>query len=226
MALAAGYFGWLRDSSLVAVEHVEVRGVAGDGSDEIVHAITTAAEGMTTLHMQPQELEAAVARFPTVAGIQADPDFPHGLTVTVAERRPALVAGDGTNELAVAGDGTVLPGVDFAKDELPRIAVSELPQEGRLTGEALQEAIVIGAAPPALRALIEDASYRDDDGVTLRMTGDVELRFGDASAAGQKWRAAAAVLADPKLTTVSYIDLRVARRPAVGGTGDGAAPSG
>ena len=35
------------------------------------------------------------------------------------------------------------------------------------------------------------------------------MRFGSASKSTQKWAAAAAVLADPKLTSLAYVDVRV-----------------
>lgn len=222
IALGAGYFFWLRDSSLVAVNKVEVTGATSDARPQIVAALTRAGEDMTTLHVRTDELEAAVAQFPTVARVSADASFPHGLTITVTERPATMVAVDGGDRVAVAADGTVLPGVDASDEALPQVDVQQVPQSGRLTGDSLQEALVIGAAPGPLRELIEHTAYKGQNGVTLSMQGDVELRFGDGERAAQKWAAAAFVLADPKLTTLSYVDLRVPKRPAVGGTGEGA----
>jgi cell division septal protein FtsQ len=221
-ALGIAYFGWFRDSSFVAVNDVQVKGVTSDDRNQIVAALSHAGEDMTTLHVRTDDLEAAVSRFPTVAGIHADANFPHSLTIDVSERPATMLASDGTHQVAVAADGTVLPGVDAADDGLPTVDVDEVPESGGLTGEPLQEALVIGAAPPQLRELIEHTSYQGENGVTLSMKGDVELRFGDGKRAAQKWAAAAAVLADPKLTAVTYLDLRVPQRPAVGGTGEGA----
>jgi cell division protein FtsQ len=222
VALGVAYFGWFRDSSFVAVDEVQVKGVTSDDRADIVAALTHAGKDMTTLHVRPDELEAAVARFPTVSGVTADASFPHGLTIDVSERPPTMIALAGDHRVAVAADGTLLPGVDTSNDALPEVDVSEVPQSGALTGEALQEALVIGAAPPALRELIEHTSFEGDNGVRLAMKGEVELRFGDGDRAAQKWAAATAVLADPKLTALTYVDLRVPSRPALGGTGEGA----
>ena len=60
----------------------------------------------------------------------------------------------------------------------------------------LQQARVLGAAPAALRPYIA-SSYYGESGVDVKLRSGIELRFGDASQAGEKWRAAAAVLADP-----------------------------
>ena len=55
------------------------------------------------------------------------------------------------------------------------------------------------------------------------MRGGIELRFGTRDRASQKWAAVTAILADQRLTSLSYIDVRVPNRPAVGGasTADG-----
>ena len=70
----------------------------------------------------------------------------------------------------------------------------------------LEQAQVLGAAPPALRPYVE-GSYYGESGVDVELTSGIELRFGDASQAARKWRAAAAVLADPSITALDYVDL-------------------
>ena len=49
------------------------------------------------------------------------------------------------------------------------------------------------------------------------MRGGIELRLGTRDRVDQKWAAVAAILADRHLTSLSYIDVRVPDRPAVGG---------
>jgi hypothetical protein len=44
----------------------------------------------------------------------------------------------------------------------------------------------------------------------------VEVRFGSSDRAEAKRAAAAAILADRRLTSLDYVDARVAERPAVG----------
>jgi cell division protein FtsQ len=217
IVLAAGYFLYLRDSSLVAVTKVEVEGVRSGDRDRIVAALEAAGEGMTTLHVQTEELEAAVAGFPTVESVSADASFPHGLRIEVTERPPALVAQAGGREVPVAADGTLLAGVSAASElDLPVVELGELPQSGKLAGEPLEQALVAGAAPDELRPLIEDISYSKDYGVVLTMKGGIPIRFGPGARAEAKWAAAAAVLADPKLEGLGYVDVRVPERPAAG----------
>lgn len=216
-ALAITYFVWFRHSSFVAVEDIKVAGVSSADRDRVTAALTDAADGMTTLDVDATRLASAVSGFPTVASVSADPSFPHGLTIHVTERKPVLLADDGQRDVAVAAGGSLLPGVDADGLSLPTLDVEDLPESGRLAGEALEEARVIGAAPAPLRPLIEGATTTDDYGIVVTVQGGIDLRFGAASKSGAKWAAAAAVLADPKVTTLEYVDVQVPSRPAIGG---------
>ena len=97
------------------------------------------------------------------------------------------------------------------------LPLSEPPKSGRLAGPVLQQARVLGAAPPALRPYV-DGSYYGESGVDVELTSGIELRFGDASQAAQKWKAAAAVLADPSITALDYVDLHAPAARLGGGT--------
>jgi len=216
-ALAIAYFAWFRHSSFVAVENVKVEGVSSADRDRVTAALTDAAKGMSTLDLDASKLASAVSGFPTVASVTADASFPHGLTVHVTERTPVLAASDGDHQVAVAADGSLLPGVEVAGNHLPVLKVDQLPPSGRLGGEALDETHAIAAAPKPLKPLIEGVSATHDYGVVITLHGGIALRFGPASNSTQKWAAAAAVLADPKVTTLGYIDVRVPARPAIGG---------
>jgi cell division protein FtsQ len=215
--LAVGYEFWFRSSSFVAVERVTVAGMTGPERGAADAALTKAAKDMTTLDLDMGALRAAVAGLATVVDIEVDADFPHGLAITVHERPPVLIAAAGGRALPVAGDGTVLAGVDASGEDLPEIAVAELPAEGKLTGEALEIALVIGAAPKPLLELVEDVTVGVTEGVTVTLRGDVPVYFGGGEDATDKWAAAAAVLADPSVDTLTYLDVRVADRPALGG---------
>ena len=215
--LAGGYFGWLRNSSLVAVTDVKVEGVTSEDREQIVGALTDAAKGMTTLHVRSDQLASAASRFPTVAAIRTDTDFPHGLTIHVIERKPVLVARSGDRSVAVGPDGELLPSFPAADLHVPTLVVDSLPAAGKLDGDALEQALVVGAAPDPLLPLIERVSIGPQFGVVVTVKGGIALRFGSPGGARAKWAAAAAVLADPQLTTASYVDVRVPERPAVGG---------
>jgi cell division protein FtsQ len=214
VAVIAGYMLWFRDSSFVAVERVDVTGA--DLAPNVEAQLSDAALGLSTLHLDRSALEAAVADDPTVIALKIDPDFPHGLTIDVESRTPAgWLAGDDGGAL-IAADGVVLDtGVD-QPDGLPAIEADPADLGDRAAGQALAAARVLGAVPGPLQPQVTDARVDDDHGVVVEVTGGIELRFGAPREAEQKWRAASAVLADPDLTSATYIDLSVPSRPAVG----------
>jgi cell division protein FtsQ len=215
--LAIAYFAWFRHSSFVAVENVKVEGVHSSDREQITGALTRAADGMSTLDVDASKLASAVSGFPAVASVTAHTDFPHGLTVEVSERRPVLIASDGDRKVAVTANGSLLPGLQVDGTDLPTLQVDELPEAGRLSGDALDETRVVGAAPAPLRPLVEDVAVTEDDGIVTTVQGGIDVRFGTASKADAKWAAAAAVLADPKVTSLRYVDVQVPSRPAIGG---------
>ncbi len=218
--LACGYFLWLRDSSLVAVTDVEIAGLTAGDRDAIVAELTDAGEEMTTLHVQPQLVERAAAAFPTIESVSVDAGFPHSLRIEVAERRPAMLVSSGDREVPIAADGTVLAGLEVSEQvraELPAIELDKLPVRGKVGGEPLQQALIAGAAPEPLQALIEKLGYDDDHGVVVTLRGGIPVFFGSGARADAKWEAASAVLADPSLDALDYLDVRVPERPSAGG---------
>jgi cell division protein FtsQ len=217
-ALAAAYLLWLRDSSLFAVRDVEVVGVSSADRDEIGRALERAAHEMTTLHVREDALRAAARPYPSVKSVRAHPQLPTGLEIEVTEHRPVTVVEVDGRDLPVAADGTLLPGVSTAGLDLPPLDATADASAERLSEGALEQARVLGAVPEPLRALIEQAT-EDADGVAVRLANGITLRFGDATRADAKWAAAARILADSELGSLSYIDVRAPERPAVGGAG-------
>jgi cell division protein FtsQ len=133
--------------------------------------------------------------------------------------RPTATIGSGSDAVAVGPEGQILTGAHLGEDpRLPELPLSESPPSGRLAGPALQQARVLGAAPAALRPYLESSFY-GESGVDVVLRSGIELRFGDASQAATKWKAAAAVLADPSIEALDYVDLHAPSHVAVGGSG-------
>lgn len=213
VALAAAYMLWFRDSSFVEVRDVTVTGADSDAA--AASALTSAAQGLSTLNLDEDALRAAVADDPDVASLTAEPDFPHDLTIDVVVRRPAGYVADG-NGAVLAADGTVLSTGGDRPGGLPEIDAEATSLGGRAEGPALTVARVLGAAPPELAAQIESGRVDSDYGPTATLAGGLELRFGDPAQAERKWQAAAAVLASPDFTSARYLDLSVPSRPVAG----------
>lgn len=139
--------------------------------------------------------------------------------------RLAATIGEGSEAVGVTGSGAVVRWLPVPEDSsLPRLPLDEPPEGGRLRGPALEQARVLAAAPDALRPYVATSSY-GESGVEVELTTGIELRFGDATQAGRKWRAAAAVLADPSVTALDYVDLQAPRHPSFGGLSHELPPS-
>jgi len=133
--------------------------------------------------------------------------------------RATATIGSGPDAVAVGADGTILAWLPLPEEvQLPQLPLVEVPSRRRLGGTMLQQARVLGAAPATLRPYIA-GSYYGESGVDVKLRSGIELRFGDPSRAAAKWKAAAAVLADPSLEALDYVDLRAPNRPAVSGSG-------
>jgi len=133
--------------------------------------------------------------------------------------RATATIGSGSDAVAVGPDGRLLGWLPLPEGaRLPQLPLSEPPASGHLSGPALRQARVLGAAPATLRPYVASSSY-GEGGVDVELRSGIELRFGDASRAAQKWRAAAAILADPSVTALDYVDLHAPSRPAIGGSG-------
>jgi cell division protein FtsQ len=215
--LGSLYQFWLRDSALVAVSDVEVSGLTTKDAPRIQSALAAAAEEMTTLHIREGELEEAVRQFPIVGAIHVERDFPHGLRITVEERAPvALVAVDGA-PTAVAGDGTVLRGLQ-PPEGLALVRMEKPVVDGRVSDpRTLRALLVAGAAPAGMAQRIERLSEGPEQGIVLELRDGPEIIFGDADLAVEKWTAAARVMADPDAAGATYIDVRLPERPVAGG---------
>lgn len=217
LLVLAGYFLWLRDSRLLAVEEVSVSGLTSEDAGEIRSALVRTGHGMTSLHVDQGALERAVSRFPEVRSLEARGDFPRGLRVTVTERRAAAVVVAGEARVAVAGDGTVLPGLEDQKG-LPEVRESgSAPAERLGAGEAREVVAVLGGAPGALGSKLEKGVLDGERGVVVQVQDGPELVFGNTAQVGAKWAAAARVLADEDSAGAEYIDLTIPERPAAGG---------
>ena len=138
---------------------------------------------------------------------------------TVTVPRPVAAIGVGSGAVGVDSSGRVLSTMPAPEDgSLPLLPATEAPKSGRVEGPLLQQVRILAAAPAALRPYLANTSY-GEQGVSVELSSGIEIRFGDATEAKRKWRAAAAVLADPTTEAVDYIDVQAPQRPAVYGSG-------
>jgi cell division protein FtsQ len=215
--LAVAYLLWLRDSSLVAVERTTVTGLSTDQAGEIRAALKRAAREMTSLNVDSTALEEAVERYPEVAGVEADPTFPHELHIEVTERTPvASISPVGGDSVAVAADGTLIEAGKTA-DPLPELVGIEPPASGALRDRPAVAAVkVVAALPEVLSARVTTLEERPGEGFVATVAGGPEVVLGDLDQLEDKWLAAAAAIADGGADEASYVDVSVPERPALG----------
>lgn len=216
--------GWflLRDSSLVAVDHVTVTGASGPDSGAISAALDAAARKMTTLDVSNARLEAAVSGFPEIRGLRVSTDFPHGIAIHVTMLLPVGAVRVSGREVAVTGDGTLLPRV-AVKGLLPSIVLDQPPVGARLSEPwALGAVRLLAGAPRELLPRLAEVTTVAGHGLVAQLRNGPSVYFGDSSRAQAKWLALLAVLANPSSAGALYIDVTDPARPAAG-SGESAA---
>lgn len=138
---------------------------------------------------------------------------------TVQPLALAATIGSGEDAIPVNANGELLAWLTLPEDlDLPELPLDAPPKGKRLKGPALEQAEVLGAVPLVLRPYLASSRY-DESGVVVELASGIELRFGDASGARKKWKAAAAVLADPEIEALDYVNLQSPGHPSVGGEG-------
>ena len=223
LAIAAGGWVWLRNSSLVAVQRVTIVGVSGRDADGIRAALSSAAHNMTTLDVKMAALRTAVAPYPVVKHLHVSTSFPHAMRIDVSEQVPVAIVSAGGVQVAVASDGTLLRGASVP-GSLPTIALSASPGGTHVRGSTLDVVRLLAAAPYQLLAKVSQASDGGAHGLEAQLRNGPKVYFGSQDDLAAKWAAAAAVLADSGSSGADYIDVTVASRPAAG-TGSDAASS-
>jgi cell division protein FtsQ len=215
--LALGWL-WFRDSSFAKVERVTITGSGSSERAQVREALTTTADGMSTLHVDAGALRAVVEPFSSVAGLRIRSDFPHDLRIEVIEHDPVAAVRTGASVVPATGGGLLLDGVHAT--DLPSIT-SKAPLAGRHVSDTrtLAALTVAAAAPPELRARTIRI-FRGAGGITAELGDGPDLVFGSASGARAKWLAAARVLADDSTSAgATYLDLRVPNLVSAGGVG-------
>jgi cell division protein FtsQ len=118
-AVFVAYWG-ARETSVFAVERVEVRGAPPDVAREVERA-TRHVVGTSLLAVDASAVEGAVTSLPSIAAASVDRAFPHALVVRVAPVRAVGVAVRGDEAWVVTGSNRVIRSIDpGAERGLPR----------------------------------------------------------------------------------------------------------
>lgn len=198
-------------SPIFAAQEVRIEGVRRL-TDARVRSLSGLEIGANVFHLNAGRVEEALRADPWIAEATVTRELPDSIVVTLVERVPvALTEIDGTS-IALAGDGTPLPGA--SPSGLPRVEgwAGELaPGEQEATAGAL------AALGPALRRAVASAALDVTGEMSLEMRDGTVVRYGPPTGSVAKAEALRAVLtwADDTGTAITVVDVRVPTTPTV-----------
>jgi cell division protein FtsQ len=219
VALAAGAYAVARESSMFAIETLEVTG-ASPATEAAVRKALAPLAGTSLLALGAADVERRTGALPSVVWTTYDRAFPHTLRVTVREERPVAVLRRGPDSFLVSARARILrPLEPRALLALPRIWVARstgVEVGATLAGDA-------GAAVDALvplsrlRLPVQVASAEATSGqLALRLRTGLELRLGTAQDLLLKLDVARRILPTLGLGSGAYLDVSVPDRPVSG----------
>jgi cell division septal protein FtsQ len=223
-ALAAGLAALLlaRETSLFAVERIEVRGAPPGVTRQVEQALAD-VRGDSLLKLDAVRLRTALETLPTVRAASLDRAFPRRLVVDVVPEQAVAVVRQGASAWLVSDRGRVMATVARrARPALPRVWVPRtvaLEPGGLATGE-LRTAVAAVAPLRELRFPGRVAAVASTGReLTMRLRGGLLVQLGEPGDVRLKLAVTARVL--PLLEPeTAYLDVSVPERPVAGTTLD------
>jgi cell division protein FtsQ len=220
VAAAAGLYLLARETSMFALQRIEVRGAPPGVAARVRRALAPLV-GRTLLTLDGAEVERRLGALPDVASSSYDRAFPHTLRVTIRPEHPVAIARRGARAWLIAASGRAVAIVPLhARPRLPRIwlAHSGDPVVGERISDpfALRSVRVLAGArlirftPP-----IRMVRSREHE-LTLLLGSGLQLRLGELRAIRLKLAVAARVLPLVAHRGYAYLDVTAPERPVAG----------
>ncbi|HEY3834386.1 MAG TPA: FtsQ-type POTRA domain-containing protein [Acidimicrobiia bacterium] len=209
----AALVGLVAASGLFAARRIDVQGTVHLSADAVRRASGVHGDP-SMLRLDTGAIAARVERLPWVADAQVSISWPNSLVIHVTEWEPVAYTADRGRWALLASNGRVL-------DEVLARPLAFMKVVGLATVPPAGHAIAGGSAVDVIDRLPDDLRRQvigldlSGGGVTLRLTGDLAIRFGDMSAVPSKSGAALAVLGAPH-PGCHYIDVSVPSAPVCG----------
>jgi len=221
LALALGAYLVARETSLFAIDRIEVQGGSPRVDAEVRRALVSLV-GTPLVGLDGSALLEKVDALPAVVGASYDRAFPHTLRITVVPERPGAVLRRGPESWLVSTSGRVMEPLLPSARALPRlprvwIATSTPVRTGvEVPGAGTSIAARAAGLAGAFGARVVAASY-SDGALVFQLRSGLQLLLGDAGEIRLKLAVAERVLAMlPPGST--YLDVSNPGRP-VSGTG-------
>jgi cell division protein FtsQ len=219
LAVAFGAYGLARETSLFAIDRIEVRGGSPRVSAEVRGALASLV-GTSLVGLDGAAVLRRVDALPSVVRASYDRAFPHTLRISIVPERPAVVLRSGSSSWLVSARGRVLQQLtSTVLPRLPRVWVAartpvRVGAELRVAGAGVAARAVSLAGAFATR--IASASFAGGS-LVVRLRSGFELVLGDPSQV--RLKLAVAESAIPALPAgPSFLDVSVPGRP-ISGTG-------
>lgn len=191
----AGLVVWLGfGSGLFSVDRVEIRGVTFTDSEKVTQAAAV-PDGVSLLSVNTDEVADRVAELPEVEMVTVSRDWPHAIVIDITER---------TAHLAVpADDGFILvdrSGVAFRTvEEAPADTVLvTLDDPGRHDPATVAVLTVLSSLTGQLEDLLVEVDAEAPTRITLLLSDERTIFWGDASRSDRKAEVATALLGMPE----------------------------
>jgi cell division protein FtsQ len=217
LALALGGYLIARESSLFAIDRIEVRG----GSRQVarqVHGALASLVGKPLVGLDGSAMLQKVDALPTVVSASYDRAFPHTLRITVVAERPAAVLRRGPDSWLVSTRGRVMePLPSTAAPKLPRIWISTrtpVQTGAELTAAGAGTAAHAAGLAGAFGARVASVAY-ENGSLVFHLHSGLELLLGDAGDIKLKVAVASRLLAIVP-TGSTYLDVSIPGRPVSG----------
>jgi cell division protein FtsQ len=217
LAAALGGYMLARETSLFAIDRIEVTGGSPRIAAEVRQALASFA-GRPLVGLDGAAVLREVDALPTVLSASYDRAFPHTLRIHVVPEQPAAVLRRGQDSWLVSARGRVIE--RLSSDAVPRLPRIWIPTRTsvRTGAEATAAGIAVAARAAGLAgafaARIDSASYKDSEIVFHLRTG-LELLLGDSGDVRLKVAVAKRVL--PLLPAGStFLDVSIPGRPVSG----------
>jgi cell division protein FtsQ len=219
LGASIGAYVGARESSLFAVQSVDVRGAPPRISREVESSLGGLL-GTSLLRLDRTDVERRLAALSDVRGISLDRSFPHTLVVTVRPERPVAVLRQGADAWLVSARGRVIRPVELGTARtLPRIWLGKdaTLRLGATVGDAEGSRAVAALGPiagtgfgPRIRLV-----RAGEDELTFVLRSGVELRLGDGGDIRLKLAIARRILraAGASMAAGAYLDVSVPERP-------------
>jgi cell division protein FtsQ len=222
LALGLGGYGAARETSLFAVQSLDVRG----GTPQLRTQVRAALQdevGRSLLTVGGGAVGARVAALPGVRSFTYDRAFPHTLRVVIRRETPVLVVRrvPGKDAFLVGASGRVIRKLANSRlSHLPRLWVTSdvtLAPGGTLPAKLAAAAHAVSAGrgaglPGGVRTVQVGA-----DSLTLLLGGGLQVRLGDDGDLRLKLAIARRILAQTGAAGAgaAYVDVSVPERPVL-----------